>query len=250
MNSVTKNTLIAEAEQNAGMEASRRGLDKWDTESLVDDARAIVSDIFDNIFVEDSSSKVPEPVTHWRHRTPQDIETDWREMSFGRDEIRSAAERYADSPWLQSRILDWLILNVLTYAEFQATLDVVRARTMPATRYIASKTGSTKGTLASALWRGAIFILKWSIWFIAFAVSFEAAPYGPVAILATTGWWLWRRISARSKVNDILMSMQGTYAAFSSVSHSWTVIWEELKRSREKGAVWDGVVYRLVELRM
>ncbi len=187
MSSVAKNALIAETEKNAKLEASRRGLGEWDAENLVDDARAIVVDIFDNIFVENSSSKVPEPVTHWRHRTPQDIETDWREMSFGREEIRSAAERYADSPWLQSRLLDWLILNVLTYAEFQATLEVVRARTMPATRYLASKAGSTKGTLASALWRGAIFILKWGIWFLAFAVSFEAAPFGPAAILSATG---------------------------------------------------------------
>ncbi len=41
-----------------------------------------------------------------------------------------------------------------------------------------------------------------------------------------------------------------TYAALSTVSNSWQVVWDELKKSREAGAVWDGIVYRLVEERM
>jgi len=47
-----------------------------------------------------------------------------------------------------------------------------------------------------------------------------------------------------------MAAMIATYVTLNTVSQSWQVVWEALKKSRDAGAVWDGIVYRLVEERI
>jgi hypothetical protein len=246
---IERTTILFEMERLAEQEAEHRGLNASAANYLSEQARDIVESMFEAIRRREGEASMSEPTTYWRHRNLAELNEDWRQLEFDREELRSAAERYVDRPWMQLRALDWLILNSLTYAELLATIEVIRARTMPLSRYVALKSGSTTGSVASALWRTIMVVLKWGVWFLLFSISLSAEPYAPLALIGVTAWWLWKRYSAKRKIDDLLASMQGTYAALSSISNSWAVIAEELKKSRDKGAVWDGIVYRLVEER-
>lgn len=250
---VRKNDLLEYVSQQARKEASRRGLDEDATEDLVSEGRAIVEDLFASITwetVENGVIKSNEPITSWRQRNIYEVESDWRYMKFSRAELQGAAERYLDRAWLHCREIDWVIVNTLTYAEYQATLDFLRAHTMPISRYIARKAESIGWQIGSGLWRMIVLAVKWLLWLGIFIASFIVAPFGPIVWVGITAWWWWRKLAAQKKINKVLASMFATYATLSTVSQSWQIVWDELKKSRETGAVWDGIVYRLVEERL
>ena len=238
---------------HARTEAEKRGLAEYESEELISEATEIVEDIFGAITwerVENGVIKSRDAIVIWRHRTINDQKDDWRYMGFARSELQNAAERYLGKPWLHCREIDWLIVNVLVYAEYQATLDFVRARMMPLSRYITGKIGSGAAVAWSLLWRCVVTGLKWLIWLGIFVLSFELSPIAPIALGILTVWWQWRNWKARKKFERVLSSMTKTYASLSTISQSWRVVWDELQKSREAGAVWDGIVYRLVEDRM
>ncbi len=250
MSTITKAALLKQSKEKAELEAARREASEYETEDLVNQAQDIVEDIFyalDWTNVEDGIIKSNDPITEWHNRSLDDIENDWKYLSISRAEIQNAAERYLERPWLRSKYIDWLILNVLTYAEYQATFNVVRSKLQPLSLYIAQKSDSKLGLFASIVWRIFVFIFKWLIWLSLFVASFIIAPYGPIAIGGITAWWIWRKISAKRKIEELMASMFSTYSGFATLSQSWTLVWDELIKSRDKGAVWDGVVYRLVE---
>lgn len=249
---VRKDDLLKYVSEQARMEAKKRNLDEYATDALVSEATDIVEDLFMSITwekVEGDVIKSIDPVTSWRHRGANDMESDWRYMQFSRAELQNAAERYLERPWLHCRELDWLIVNTLTYAECQATLDFFRSRIMPLSRYISKKADSIKWQISSGLWRSIVFLVKWLIWIGVFVATLWFAPIAPVAWIGITVLWQWRKWKAQKKINDLMAAMIATYATLSTVSQSWQVVWEELKKSRDAGAVWDGIVYRLVEER-
>lgn len=250
---VRKDDLLKYVSQQALKEASSRGLDEYATEDLVSEARDIVEDLFASITwetVENGVIKSNEPITSWRQRNIYEVESDWRYMNFSRAGLQGAAERYLDRTWLRSREIDWVIVNTLTYAEYQATLDFFRAHTMPISRYIAKKAESMGWQIGSGLWRLIVLAVKWLFWLGIFVASFVVAPFGPIVWVAITVCWWWRKLAAQKKINKVLASMFATYATLSTVSQSWQIVWDELKKSRAAGAVWDGIVYRLVEERL
>lgn len=251
---VRKDDLLKYVTEQARKEASHRGLDEHATEVLASEAKDIVEDLFTSITwetVENGVIKSNDPLWYWRHRgANDDLESDWRHMHFTRADLQNAAERYLDREWLHCRELDWFIVNVLTYAECQATLDFLRSRSMPMSRYISKKVESIKFKIFSGLWRGIVFIVKLALWIGIFAATFVAAPYGPIAWFGITAFWVWYRWSSQSKIDKILKSMFDTYYTLDTVSQSWQIVWDELKRSRGAGAMWDGIVYRLVEARI
>lgn len=250
---VRKDDLLKYVSKHARMEANKRNLDEHATDALVSEATDIVDVLFMSITwekVEGDVIKSLDPVTSWRHRGPNDMESDWRYMHFSRADLQNAAERYLERPWLHCRELDWFIVNALTYAECQATLDFLRANIMPLSRYMARKLDSIKWLISSGLWRSIVFLVKWVLWLGVFAATFQFAPVAPIAWIGITVSWQWRKWKTLKKINDLMTAMIATYANLSSVSQSWQVVWDELKKSRDAGAVWDGIVYRLVEERM
>lgn len=250
---VRKDDLLKYVTEQALEEASRHGLGEYATEALVSEAKDIVEDLFTSITwetVENGVIKSNDPVMCWRHRGANDLESDWRYMHFTRADLQNVAERYLDRAWLHCRELDWFIVNALTYAECQATLDFLRANTMPVSRYIARKANSIGWQIGSGLWRTIVFAVKWLLWLGILIATFIVAPYVPIAWVGITALWWWRKLTAQKKINKVLASMFTTYATLSTVSQSWQIVWDELKKSREASAVWDGIVYRLVEERI
>lgn len=250
---VRKDDLLKYVSEQARLEAQKRKLDEYATEDLVSEATDIVEDLFMAITwetVEGDVIKSTDPVTTWRHRGVNDMESDWRYMHFSRADLQNAAERYMERFWIHCRELDWLIVNALVYAECQATLDFFRSRIMPLSRYISKKAGSIKWQISSGVWRSIVFLVKWLFWLGVLAVAFQFSPVAPIVWIGITVLWQWRKWKAQKKFDDIMAAMIATYAALSTVSQSWQVVWEELKKSRDAGAVWDGIVYRLVEERI
>jgi len=250
---VRKDDLLKYASEHVRMEANKRNLDEYATDTLVSEATDMVDYLFMSITwekVEGDVIKSIDPVTSWRHRGANDMESDWRYMHFSRAELQNAAERYLETSWLHCRELDWLIVNALTYAECQATLDFLRSRVMPLSRYISKKAGSIKWQISSWLWRSIVFLVKWLLWLGGFAATFQFAPVAPIAWIGITVLWQWRKWKAQKKINDLMAAMIATYATLSTVTQSWQVVLDELKKSRDAGAVWDGIVYRLVEERI
>lgn len=248
---VRKKELLEYAAHKALEETQRRGLETSDKEQLVAQAQNIIEDLFLSTGwkeIEAGEDK-PEPLTVWRHRTIDDQEADWRSMSFAKAELQNAVERYLDAPWLQCREIDWLALNLLTYAAYQATLDSVRTRTLPMGRYLSRKMDSTGFRIGAELWRAALFLLKCIAWIIIFAATSPASPLGPLIWIFLTLGWLWRKWTIRKKNKNTLDSMRNTYATFSAADQNWQEAWKALEESREQGAVWDGLIYRLVEER-
>ncbi|ABA56761.1 hypothetical protein Noc_0231 [Nitrosococcus oceani ATCC 19707] len=250
---VTKAELLTQTAQQASIEANKRHLNDSATEQLQAEAQAIVKDIFRSIGWENSEN-VPEippnPLTAWHHRTLNDRELDWRNLNFAQEELQQAAGRYLRAPWLHCRELDWLVLNTLIYGDYLAALDTIRARTMPFSRYQSRKSGKTGFRVLTEAWRGALLLLKIAAWFIIFAAVSPASPLGPLIWIGMTGWWLWRKWMIRRKNNALLKSMFSAYGALSPTHLDWPRIWEGLEKSQALGAVWNNMIYPLVEMRM
>ena len=92
--------------------------------------------------------------------------------------------------------------------------------------------------------------MKWLLWLGVLVIAFEFSSFAAIIWIGFTAFWQWRRWKAQKKLDDVMMAMIATYAALSTISQSWQVVWEELKKSRDAGAVWDGIVYRIVEERI
>lgn len=250
---VRRDDLLKKAAEMARLEAKRRSLDEYATGDLIDEAAEIIDDLFMSITVEKVEGDAiisSDSVTYWRHRVASDMESDWQNMQFSRADLQKAAERYLDRPWLHCRELDWFIVNTLIYAEYQATLEFFSIRTMPFSRYISKKTGIKWQIILSVIWRTIVFMVKWLIWIGVFVLTFQFAPVGPVVWTGITVLLQWRKWKAQKKIDDITSSMIATYTTLGTISQSWQVVWDELKKSRDIGAVWDGIVYRLVEERI
>lgn len=238
---VTRDDLLRLVGDRARDEASQRGLDADRTDELVGEATAIVDDFFESLTwqrVENGVIKSRDSLRVWRHRTVSDEEDDWRHMGFARAELQNAAERYLDRPWLHCREIDWLVVDVLVYAEYQATLDFLRVRTTPLTRYLAKKLGTTSSSAWSIIWRVLVTSVKWAVWCgLAVVAALVASPAGPIALVTVTALWLVWKWRSRNRLNALLAAMLRAYAHLSTVSQGWQVVWQELNSSRKQGAV-------------
>ncbi|ADJ27299.1 hypothetical protein [Nitrosococcus watsonii] len=250
---VTKTELLTQAAQQASIEADKRHLNDSAKKQLQTEAQAIIEDIFRSIGWK-NAEKVPaipsNSLTSWHHRTLNDRESDWRSLNFVQEELHQAARRYLRAPWLHCRELDWLILNTLVYGDYLAALDTIRARTMPFSRYQSSKSGKTGLRVLAEAWRVALLLLKIAAWFIIFAAVSPASPMGPLIWIGVTGGWLWRKWAIRRKNNALLKSMFSAYGALNPTHPDWPKIREGLKKSQALGAVWNNMIYPLVEMRM
>jgi hypothetical protein len=244
--------LEVELTELARGEAEKRAFDEFETQGFVAEAADIIFTFKCAVNVENvENGKIisHENLKGWTHRLEHNFEPDWQNMGIDRDGIQTASDTYLEQPWLQSRKLDWVILDLLTYAEYQATLDYLRSRLWPMSKYVSHKVGDTKAIFWSNFWGFIKFLFKFAIWLAVCVAGWLFSPYVSLAWAVLTAFYYWRKYSAISKINQKLVSILGTYSAFNSISQSWDVVWQELAKTREAGVVWDGVVYRLVEQR-
>lgn len=157
-----------------------------------------------------------------------------------RAELKGATADYVNRmAWLHCREFNWLLANLLLYAEVSATASAFGAGWM-----------WEKGKLRFKwiVFRAVIALGVWGIW-LAIPVGLLVAelPWvagGWVVLTALRQGLLWR---ARRIRGQLLASMISTYESTNTMDLSWTVVWELLTRSRDLGAVWDQELYQLVE---
>lgn len=247
MTEVSREALEARARERAHVHAASSEGARSDPDGPTHQALGVVACIFDAVGVGHHTNPVPLAV--WAHRRDtQQHEEDWHTLLVRRLDLIEAAEHYLATPWMSNRETDWVVLNLLVYAEFQGYLDHLKKKRMSGFRYAIEKdrdpTAMRWFTAGSVVW----FLTKWALWLGVLAVSpSDGFRLGLVAAtILWQGWNWWER----RKQNRILAAMLRVYSHLNTVSLSWRVVWEELSRARAAGVVWDGVVYRLVEMRL
>jgi hypothetical protein len=249
---ISKASLLKDIREKAQLEAKKRMLDEYETSDLVSSAEQMVEDFFGAITwtkVVGGTIQSKDSVDTWHHRQYHEFDSDWRCLEIDRHELQAIADRYLEMPWMSCSKMDWLILNVLTYAEYQGFVDALRSRTLSIEDYVSLRVGRVK-SLGSKVTNSIIFALKWVLWVaIVCGLFWVWWPLG-VCWLVYVGWGAWKRRAALKKISYVMQSLGGTYSTLSTVSQSWTIVWDQLNKSRSDGVVWDGVVYRLVEDRM
>jgi len=184
----------------------------------------------------------------WRHRTPQDVESDLAYLEIHRPEILAALSDYLADSSLQTREIDWLFLNLLTYSEYVATVAEVRKKLLGIDAYVKSlhppKVEHTPSIshVAARPWQYGAFA-------VATVASFLIHPALAVAAGALFVYWHLQRRKGIAKIDSLLSAMLTTYASFNTVDVSWSHVSRALEQSRLEGAVWDASLFKLAALR-
>lgn len=216
-----------------------------------DVALQVASQVFDSL----RWAKVREGIVQdvscldsWKHRTPQDVEADLAYLEINRPDILSALSRYLADASLQTKELDWLFLNILTYAEYTATVSEIRKKLLGIDGYVKSlhppraEHQPSVSDIAARPWHHAAAA-------IIAALSALVHPLLVVAFGAGAIYSYLHRKKVARKINSVLASMLRTYASFNTVDLSWSHVAAELEESRKSGAVWDASLFRLAEVR-
>lgn len=244
-----KADLIANVRLKATEEALRRLLDEYATESFIDDACQIIEEVFWAITmtkVKNGTVESNDSVEEWHSRDDHQIEHDWKYLGMDRNILMLEFETYLETPWMHDKELDWLFLNSMTYNEYLGALDAYRSGVMSFSEYINKKSG--KKELNSTDGKKLLLsLVGWVVWFAAAYGLYQAHPLAALLPIAASAWWFRRKHQAHKKIDDMLHAMKISYMSFETISQSWEIVWQQLEASREKGAIWSGQVYRLVE---
>lgn len=201
------------------------------------------SHVIDNI-IEDVSA-----LEQWRHRQSSEIEQDLAYLDIDRGQLLSAFADYLEIPALASKEADWLFLNVLTYAEYLATINEVRKKLMGIDRYIKSlyHPADEHITDISAFTRRA-----WHIpaMLSTVAISWAVHPLAGAGVTAYAAYNSYQKRKVTKDVNATLENMLRTYLSFNTSDLSWTQVTKILEASRELGVIWDASLYALAERRI
>jgi len=184
----------------------------------------------------------------WRHRTLSDVEADLAYLEIDRTAILNALSEYLSNSAIRTREIDWLFLNLLTYAEYVATVSEVRKKLQGIEAYVKAlyppkaEHITSIAVHASRPWQ-ALTVLVVS----AFALLIH--PLLGIGVAAISIAWYIKRKNGIARIDSLLSSMMRTYASLNTVDLSWAHVSRALEDSRRDGAIWDASLFRLAESR-
>jgi hypothetical protein len=234
MLSVSKSEILAKAPE--------------DSFSLVED---IVEQLFDSLMWTSVSEGIVEkvsPLNTWKHRTLADIEADFAYLEINRQAALSSLSKYLANESIATKELDWLFLNVLTYAEYIGTVSEIRRKMLGVEEYV-KRLSAPKPEHSTDI---SLFAKK--AWHLPLAISIVSIswfihPAMPVLVTIYMVYANHKKKKGFEKINKILASMLSAYSSFNTVDLSWKNVGEMLEKSRDAGAIWDGSIFALVERR-
>jgi hypothetical protein len=184
----------------------------------------------------------------WKHRRPEDVETDLAYLQIHRPAVLEALSAYLADASLRTRELDWLFLNVLTYAEYIATISEIRQRLLGPDKYIKSLHPPKREHFSSI---SDLAVRPWmiSLPLVATGLSLLVHPLLALCVGLASAYWYSRKKSAVKRLDSVLSAMFRTYSSFNTVDLSWSHVARALDESRSAGVIWDASLFRLAEVR-
>jgi len=184
----------------------------------------------------------------WTHRAPAEIEADLAYLEIDRQAVLRSLSEYLENQPLATKRLDWLFLNVLTYAEYIATVAEIRKKLLGVERYVKHLfPPRTEHIVDISLLTKRVWHAPASLGVV--AVTFAIHPALSVVAVACLGYASYARKRSARQINAVLNAMLHTYLSFNTVDVSWSAVEAVLERSRESGAIWDASLFSLVAQR-
>lgn len=176
----------------------------------------------------------------WHHVDTSKINYNWMKYGIARDELIDSATRYLDieNKWAQSKELDWVLIDLLMFAEYVATVSEAQKYKFNGSEYYKYNENIPDNLRLKKRFS------RW-LWFVAFIGSLIF--YYPVAIVIGIAFFI--RFTIRFL---ILKKLTEAYhcagIAYDSIlTGDWEVVWEDLNYSRRKGVVWDKQIFEIVK---
>lgn len=190
----------------------------------------------------------------WWHQTNADVlrEIKKKDFGFSREQLRAATAYYIKRPEMQDDWLDWYCADLLCFMELSATVNATRIQAHGLLSYVF---GLLQGwsSILGIIGQCAVFIIKWLIWFfIIFSLYKEDNGFGYAAIaivLLLTAYIQCKKMLFLRKGAKTIEAMERVYAVLDTTTFSWNVLWQEMEDARKLGVIWDGELWRLVEIR-
>ncbi|MGI2136044.1 hypothetical protein [Shewanella baltica] len=209
-------------------------------------------DVFDNLRgwlnneekMTDKQKETFNDQTFWEHKssylgglfdTKQEI---WPIL---KDELASEIRVYLDTPYMQTKSIDYLLTDALIYAE----ISNYRENLLVKDRY-----PNLYGTHWKSIFKVALFLLKWGL--ICLGMIFTHNESKELFLLLGISVIAYQSVkSIKVKPDDegweLYLTMMKVYNHTELQWFNAGVIWEMCAVARDKGAIFDGVMYELLQ---
>jgi hypothetical protein len=222
--SVSKQELIEEMQSLASIEAKKRQVEEYETEVLIYEAINVIDEIFDSLTYSNKTNKSDDYtyLESWSHRDNSKIEDDWRFLNIDRGRIQESVKIYLEHDWMHNHKTDWLIVNVLNYAEYIATDDFFKQKTLSMNEYLEKKFDYLpvykNAHIKRKIKKTLTFIGLWVVWFIIliflnenhYSMPIESYVFIGVTIIIQILLKL-KRNKVKDKLNEMLDALSSTY---------------------------------------
>lgn len=258
---VSRDELINKMSLLASDEASRRKLSDWETEDLESDSKYVISEIFDSLVYRKKTNKSSDfdYLDYWSHRTRSMQEDDWKLLGIDRGRIQQAVKIYLENEWMHNSKTDWLIVNVLNYAELIGFKESMKANLLSSAEYLEKKldylpeykNAKQLRPIKNILWKLSSLLFVGLILYLVgfyFELPILAIVIGILLII----WEIFSRLrnaKVLRKIAEMNDELESTYDTCANLNMSWDLIWDSMIKSKEKMVVWDNLVFSLVETR-
>ena len=219
------------------------GKDKEEVQEILD---MVFNSISRWIIIENKVNDV-EYLTSWEHRSNDLVEKDLGELQIDRKAILNALSLYLEKDNLKNKYMDWLFINLLTYAEYIATQAELRKKLLGIDGYIKTLyPSSTEHLISISQYKKASttnFLIFASMLIFGFVIS---PVFGSIILLLIL-LISYLNFNKYRKLDEILFRMNKTYSFINSMDLNCGFVEEIYKENFKENIVWDTQIYKLIE---
>ncbi|BAV96203.1 hypothetical protein [Lysobacter enzymogenes] len=177
----------------------------------------------------------------WAPPPTRELLDSLEDYDFDRTLLRQQTELYINYyKSMQSPQIDWLLANLMICAEVVATAKAWKHQS-----WLQHGRIRWRRVAFSAI----LFFINWGLWLgLALVINSFLGTTVFLAWVGATIVYCFNAWRVRRRNALLLADMAAVYEATRSATLSWSVIWDVLSKTRDKGAVWDSELYRLVEI--